>query len=59
MVEICKSAACIIATNASPPDSQPLFANGLMRAGPARASSIDFCIGGSSFSIKADHLKFR
>src|SRR5271166_3768856 len=33
------SAACIIATNASPPDSQPLVANGLMRAGPARVIS--------------------
>ncbi len=30
---------CIIVTNASPPDSQPLFANGLMRAGPPRVIS--------------------
>jgi hypothetical protein len=31
-----KPAACIIATNASPPDSQPLFANGSMRGGTHR-----------------------
>jgi hypothetical protein len=34
-----KSVACIIATNVSPPDAQPLFANGLMRAGLARVVS--------------------
>jgi hypothetical protein len=53
-----KSAACIIATNASPPDSQPLFANGLMRAGPAR-SSHDFCIGKFFDLDQANQLKFR
>ena len=39
MVQYRKSVACIIATNVSPPDAQPLFANGLMRAGLARVVS--------------------
>lgn len=34
-----KLAACITATNASPPDSQPLFANGSMRADSSRVIS--------------------
>jgi len=54
-----KSVACIIATNVSPPDAQPLFANGLMRAGLARVVSCFPYRWVLRSSIRSDHSIFQ
>ena len=51
-----KPAACIVATNASLPDSQPLFAN---CAAARHVSSHDFCIGGFFDLDQADHFEIQ